>query len=99
MSASHILAFEQQLGAMPAVAGERMLAILDFFRSQADLLITNLGGVDAVITEANVLYDQYVAPIDVPWVPDIAEPMLIDTPAKQIMAALLRAVYARVHKA
>lgn len=90
-------AFEAQLAASPALAEFRLLDILDFLRNHADDAIDTIG-VDAAIKFAHDLYDRFVAPIDIPFVPDLLEPTVIDGPAKALIAAVIRRVHERIHR-
>jgi len=90
--------FRSQLAASPAFAETRLLSIFEFLADELDDVIHGMGGVEPVIVEVHKLYDAYVAPIDVPWIPSILEPTLIDMPAKQILAATIRRLHDRIHK-
>lgn len=90
-------ALDQQLAAAPVTAENRLLVILDFIREPIDDLIDAVG-IEAVIAQINALYDQYVAPLDIPWVPDVLEPTLIDSPAKLLVGSILRRLHDRIHK-
>jgi hypothetical protein len=93
---SQLSAIKAKLAASPAKAGSRFAIILTWAREGLDDAIDAVG-VDSIIKEAQLLYDSYVAPIDIPWVPDIAEPMLIDAPAKQLLAAIIRGFHDLIH--
>jgi hypothetical protein len=81
----------------PAQAETRLLSIFGFVIDEIDDAIDSIG-VEAVIVEVLKLYDEFVAPISVPWVPDLLEPALIDAPAKQLIAATIRRAHSRIHK-
>lgn len=81
-----------RLDASPKAAGTRFAAIIDWARKAIDDAMDS-AGVDAIINQAHLLYDTYVMPFDIPWVPDILEPAVIDRPAKQLLAALIRGFY------
>lgn len=88
--------FAAQLAASPKSAGDRFRAIIDYVRELVDDSIDAVG-VDNIIIQAHELYDRFVAPLDVPWVPDVAEPNTIDRPAKQLLAALIRSFHNSIH--
>lgn len=85
------------LAASPKAAEGRLAIIVAALVDSLDDAIDAVG-VDAIIAQVNALYDTYVAPADIPWCPDVLEPTLIDMPAKQILAALIRGLHSRVHK-
>jgi hypothetical protein len=85
------------LATAPAQAETRLLSIFGFVIDEIDDAIDSIG-VEAVIVEVLKLYDEFVAPVNVPWVPDILEPAVIDAPAKQLIAATIRRAHARIHK-
>lgn len=89
--------FEQSLASSEPVAEFRLIGILDFLRDHADDAIDAIG-VDAAIAWAHGVYDTYCVPFNVPWVPDILEPTLIDLPAKKLIAAVITRVHERIHK-
>lgn len=80
---------QTQLATAPKSAGWRFWKIIEWAKASIDNAIDSTG-VDNIITQAHLLYDSYVAPVDVPWVPDVLEPMVIDRPAKQLLSALIR---------
>lgn len=89
MPASNLGAIQAQLADAPKSAAPRFWQIIEWAKARIDDGLDAVG-VENIITQANLLYDSYVAPVDVPWVPDVAEPLVIDAPAKQILAALIR---------
>jgi hypothetical protein len=86
-----------ELAAAPPEAETRLLRIFGTLIDGIDDAIDSVG-VEAVIVEVLKLYDEFVAPISVPWVPDLLEPALIDAPAKQLIAATIRRAHAKIHK-
>lgn len=54
-------------------------------------------GEDAVIAILQAKYDQYAAPLDVPFVPNALEPALVDVPIKQAIGYLVRAGHKAIH--
>lgn len=95
MSASFSEA-ESKLTSAPKVARIRFASILDWARSSIDDAMDR-AGLDNLVNQANDLYDRYVKPVDVPWVPDVMEPTLIDQPAKLILEQLIRGFHDLVH--
>lgn len=89
MPALALAQIRARLDSAPKSAGSRYAAILDWAREAIDDAIDS-AGVEAIVSQAVGLYDLYVAPVDVPWVPDILEPSLIDLPAKQLLAVVIR---------
>jgi len=85
-----------ELDSMPALAELRIAGLIDLVRDQLDDLIDSVG-VEEVIRQVHTLYDVYVAPVNVPFVPDILEPSLIDAPIKQVLAGLIRRLHERIH--
>jgi molybdopterin-guanine dinucleotide biosynthesis protein A len=86
-----------ELAAAPAQAETRLLSIFGFVIDEIDDAIDSIG-VEAVIVEVLKLYDEFVAPVDIPWIPSLLEPALIDAPAKQLIAATIRRAHSRIHK-
>jgi hypothetical protein len=86
-----------ELAAAPPEAETRLLRIFGTLIDGIDDAIDSVG-VEAVIVEVLKLYDEFVAPVNVPWVPDLLEPALIDAPAKQLIAATIRRAHAKIHK-
>jgi hypothetical protein len=58
----------------------------------------HLFGEDNVIKVALDLYDQHLAPLNIPFVPDSLEPVLIDTPIKVGIAHLIRTGHKAIHR-
>lgn len=95
-------AIESQLAASPPVGVNRFSDILNWVRTLGDAAFHNLGGEAAVIAIGHGLYDKYVAPIDIPFVPGNTEPgsiegMVIDAPAKMFITAGVKAAHKAVH--
>jgi hypothetical protein len=86
-----------RLADAPPEAETRLLGIFAFVIDEIDDAIDSVG-VETVISELNRLYDEFIEPVNVPWVLDILEPTLIDRPAKQLIAAFVRRAHARIHK-
>lgn len=87
-----------QLSAEPAGKIGRAASLIEYVWDYADDLIDGLGGAEPLIVEINKLYDQYVAPYDVPGIPDALEPALIDAPVKLLIASIVRRLHDRIHK-
>lgn len=90
-------ALASRLESMPLSAPARLAALIDWAMIQVDSAI-DAAGVDNVVMIAQQLYDKYIAPIDVPWIPDPAEPAVIDLPAKWLLAQVIRGFHAIVHR-
>lgn len=78
----------------PFILGQRLVA---FFVENLDALIHTLGGIDAVIRTAEAAYDAYVAPLDIPGVPNLIEPQ-VDSAMRLAIGAVLRSVHSQVHR-
>lgn len=87
--ASSLPEIRARLDSAPKSAGSRFAVIVDWARKAIDDAIDS-AGVEEIVGRAVALYDSYVAPVNIPWVPDILEPTLIDLPAKQLLAVLIR---------
>jgi hypothetical protein len=92
-----LVSLRANLATAPAQAETRLLSIFGFVIDEIDDAIDAVG-VEPLIVEVLKLYDEFVAPVNVPWVPDILEPAVIDAPAKQLIAATIRRAHARIHK-
>ena len=90
MPESSLAGIQAQLSESPKFAAPRFWQIIEWAKARVDDGLDSVG-VENVVERANLLYDSYVAPVDIPWVPDALEPAMIDAPAKQILAALIRA--------
>jgi hypothetical protein len=86
-----------ELAAAPPEAETRLLRIFGTLIDGIDDAIDSVG-VEAVVAEVDRLYVEFIAPIDVPWIPAILEPTLIDAPARQLIAATIRRAHSRIHK-
>ena len=89
MSATSLPEIRARLESAPKSASTRYAVIIDWARKAIDDAIDS-AGVENIVSRAIALYDAYVQPVDVPWVPDILEPTLIDLPAKQLLAVVIR---------
>lgn len=89
---------EARLAALPANASVRFATLMEWILQQFDAAIDAVG-VDNVVLAAHTLYDKYIAPLDVPWVPNEREPELIDLPAKYLLARVIHGLHDRVHNA
>lgn len=87
---------EALLASMVSRAAPRFVAIFDFAREAADDVIDAAGGTEPFIVQLNGLYDRFVAPVDIPWIPDFAEP-IADAQAKQFIAWAVRYIHPRIH--
>jgi hypothetical protein len=96
-SSQSFAAFEQQLAASPKDASLRLLDLLAFAAEHLDDLIDSLGE-DVVIANLHGLYDRFLAPVDVPWIPELVETSLIDPWAKSLITAAVKRAHARFHK-
>jgi hypothetical protein len=86
-----------ELAAAPPEAETRLLKIFGTLIDGIDDAIDSVG-VEVVVAEVDRLYVEFVAPIDIPWIPNIIEPAVIDAPARQLLAAVIRRAHARIHK-
>jgi hypothetical protein len=86
-----------ELAAAPPEAETRLLKIFGTLIDGIDDAIDSVG-VETVVAEVDRLYVEFVAPIDIPWIPNIIEPAVIDAPARQLLAAVIRRAHARIHK-
>jgi len=91
------LAFEAQIATLPKNATLRVAALLDWAMTQVDKAI-DTAGVDNVVMFCQAMYDKYIAPLDVPWVPDAAEPAAVDLPAKWLIGQVIRGFHEYVHQ-
>jgi hypothetical protein len=96
-SSQSFAAFEQQLAASPKDASLRLLDLLAFAAEHLDTLIDTLGE-DVVIDQLHRLYDRFLAPVDIPWAPELVETQLIDPWAKSLITAAVKRAHARIHK-
>lgn len=78
----------------PFILGQRLVA---FFVENLDSFIHACGGIDAVIRAAEKAYDDYVAPLDIPGVPNLIEPQ-VDSAIRLAIGAVLRSVHSQVHR-
>lgn len=87
MSHSQLVA---KLQSIPGAAG-RVWAILTWARQLTDSAIDAMGGNAAVSAQVGLLFDTYVRPLDIPFVPNLLEPA-VDEAIKQALIALVWAV-------
>ena len=80
---------------LSAEATATLKGLIDPALAMIDSAIDTMGE-PAVIAYFQSLYDAHVAPLDIPYVPDIAE-AVIDQIAKQAIARLIRAGHAAIH--
>lgn len=66
--------------------------LLDAIRTQLDQLKDSLPTKDEVIDAAGAAYDRYVAPLDIPYVPNLFEPR-VDALLKGIFLSMVDRVY------
>lgn len=71
--------------------------LAEFFVGQLGPLVERLGGIDAVVRIAEQAYDAYVAPLDLPGVPNLLEPQ-VDSALRLALGAALRAAYAQIQR-
>ncbi|MGH9932134.1 MAG: hypothetical protein ACREA9_23270 [Pyrinomonadaceae bacterium] len=81
---------------LSADALETLKSLIDPAIVMIDSAIDTMGE-PAVIAYFQSLYDAHVVPLDIPYVPEIAE-AVIDQIAKQAIARLIRAGHAAIHK-
>jgi hypothetical protein len=85
------------LTALPPNAATRLAALLEWARIQVDSAF-DAAGVDNVVLVAQGMYSKYIAPLDVPWIPDSQEPAMIDLPAKWFIGQVIRGFHNIVHR-
>jgi hypothetical protein len=51
-----------------------------------------------VIDQLHRLYDRFLAPVDIPWAPELVETQLIDPWAKSLIASAVKRAHAKIHK-
>ncbi len=73
-------------------------AIVDAALAQLDSAI-HIAGEEAIIAYLCAKYDEVLAPLNIPFVPDALEPALIDTPIKAGIAHIVRTGHAAIHVA
>lgn len=88
---------EQQLISIDPNAAQRLAALLDWAMQYADSAI-DAAGVENIVLVSQGLYDKYIAPIDVPWIPDPAEPVVVDFPARWFIGQVIRGFHQFVHR-
>lgn len=95
MSHPKLEALSASLAAAPKSAELRAGIIDDFIREPIDDLIDSIG-LEPFIAQVNMLYDQYVAPLDIPWVPNIVEPA-VDQAVKSFLGHVIRKLHDKIH--
>lgn len=85
------------LEALPASKEVRFASILAYIYEYYDQLVHQLGGIDPFIVYVHELYDRFIAPIDIPGVPDLLEKMMLDPALKKALSTLLRGLHDRAH--
>lgn len=71
---------------------QQMNSLLDSIRAQLQALIDGLPSKDVVLKKASEAFDQYIAPLDIPGVPNIVEPV-VDKMLKEMFLQLVSALY------
>jgi hypothetical protein len=82
---------------LPSGLLDRLESATDVFAKHIDDLIHEYGA-DNIKAAFNAYYDKHLAPLDVPYVPDSAEPFVIDQPAKLLFGRVLDFIHAKVHR-
>jgi hypothetical protein len=83
-------ALEMRLASIPNGEG-RLKALVKWASTLTDDAIDALGGQAAVVPQVEALYDQYIAKIDIPTIPNLLEPM-VDEAIKKLIVSLVWAV-------
>lgn len=88
--------FQAHLAALPAEDHEPQWVIghiVDFFTIDSKELVAELGGKEAAAAAAVELYEKYLAPYDLPYVPNlIVEPALDKAIARLLGSLVYRAL-------
>lgn len=71
--------------------------IVAMFTQNFQLVVKELGGIDATVAAAQGAYDAYVTPVDLPQVPNFIEPT-VDSAAKYLIGVILRVAWEQVNK-
>ena len=82
---------------IPASLATRLESAAGAFAAHLDDLIHEYGP-DNVKAAMRAYYAKYVAPLDVPYVPDALEPMVIDTPAMLAIDGLFDFFHSKIHR-
>lgn len=90
-------ALEAHFAALPADARQIWAELIDVFMTRVDAAI-DAAGVDAVVAMALSIYDKFIAPIDVPFVPEFVEKTVFDPTAKYLLEQAIRGFHDRVHR-
>jgi hypothetical protein len=83
---------------MPGVLSQAAKDLIEDALRQLDAAI-DLAGEANVISFIALKYDQFIAPLNVPFVPDALEPALVDAPIKAVLAHLVKVGHAAIHQA
>lgn len=88
-----------RLGFIHRVIGklDGTMKIVGVLRELTDEKIHQLGGVEAVKKLVGQLYDTYVAPIDLPYIPNLVEDLVVDPALRKLCVAAVDAVHEHVH--
>lgn len=78
--------------ASPKSAGSRYLKLIDLLRSNVEGLRAAFPTEDECVAWAVGVYDTYIAPQDIPWVPQWVEDQ-IDKAARTTIEGIVRSVY------
>ena len=87
-----------QLAGLPPSAQLRFMELLDWAKTidWADNAI-DAAGLENIIAAAQRLYDTHIAPVDIPWVPQLVESTVIDPAAKLLIEHMIRGFHALIH--
>lgn len=80
------------LDAAPKSVGGRLLKLIDLFKANKEALKATFPTEDELVAYAIELYDKFIKPIDIKFIPDWAEEQ-IDTALKGILEQMIRAIY------
>lgn len=72
--------------------------ILEYVLKELDSFVHSLGGIDIVEAAARAGYRQYVAPFDLPYVPNVVEPA-VDQLFEEAMIRAIRWAHDKAHPA
>lgn len=71
--------------------------IVGLFTNDMKTIVNSLGGIDATIAAAQKAYNVYVAPIDLPEVPNFIEPT-VDHAISYVIGVIIRAAWTALNK-
>lgn len=80
-----------------AAPENRFSVMLAYAMKFLDDLVHQAGGVDALVVQVHALYDTYIAPYDIPGVPEFIEKTFVDSSAKRAIEYALRAAHDAIH--